>query len=75
MTPNLLAQTPERNTERDYPTILIRECRECGGHPIQFASEDDLWAAVHAFAIEGWAALRDGNAVRVWWADVQEGTA
>ena len=55
------------------PQFIIQECRACGGHPIPFGTEG--WAVVHAFAMQGWAAIRDGDLVRVWFADVQEGTA
>jgi hypothetical protein len=61
------------HTDRRNPQWIIRECRACGGHPIAFGS--DGWAVIHAFALEGWMALRDGNSVRLWFADVQEGTA
>ena len=73
---HIILDTPhKRNKSRRSPQYIIRECRECGGHPIGFADEQDLWAAVYAFTMEGWAAMRDGNSVRVWWANVQEGTA
>lgn len=55
------------------PRWIIRECSHCGGHPIAFGS--DGWSIVHAFVLQGWAALRDGEAIRTWPADMQEGTA
>lgn len=73
MTQIILDKPRERNSGTRNPQWIIRECRECGGHPIAF--EPDGWAIVHAFVLQGWMAVRDGDAVRVWFADAQEGTA
>lgn len=73
MTQILVDKPRKRNSAQRNPQWIIRECRQCGGHPMAFGA--DGWSVVHAFVLEGWMAVRDGNVVRVWWADGQEGTA
>ena len=63
---------PVRRPARN-PRWIVKECRACGGHPIPF--DVGGWECVHAFALQGWSVLRDGDAVRIWFGDQQEGSA
>lgn len=71
MTQILLDETPARNSAKRAPLWIIRECQECGGHPVKFEG----WDMVFAFCLQGWSAMRDGDVIRVWFSDAQEGSA